>query len=187
MAALWPERCRGIVAVSGYLITNVAANQKPLAPAVEAAWWYQYYFATERGRLGYERNRREFNRLIWKEASPRWAFDDATFERSAAAFDNPDHVSIVIHNYRWRLGLASGESQYDKFELALSVRPTIAVPAITMASDFDGAGADGKGYRDRFSGKYAHRILRNIGHNVPQEAPRAFAKAIVDLDGFPRS
>jgi len=187
MAALWPERCRGIVAVSGYLITNVAANQKPLAPAVEAAWWYQYYFATERGRLGYERNRREFNRLIWKEASPRWAFDNATFERSAAAFDNSDHVSIVIHNYRWRLGLAPGESQYDKFELALSERPTIAVPAITIASDFDGAGADGKGYRDRFSGKYAHRILRRIGHNVPQEAPRAFAKAIVDLDGFPSS
>jgi pimeloyl-ACP methyl ester carboxylesterase len=186
MAALWPERCKGIVAVSGYLITNLAANEKPLPPSVESTWWYQYYFASERGRLGYAANRREFNRLIWKDASPQWNFDDATFQRSAAAFDNPDHVDVVIHNYRWRLGLAAGESQYDKLEIVLSARPSIKVPAITIASDFDGAAADGRRYRDKFSGKYAHRVLRNIGHNVPQEAPRPFARAIIDVDGYTR-
>jgi pimeloyl-ACP methyl ester carboxylesterase len=186
MAALWPERCKAIVAVSGYLITNIEANKKPLPPAAELGWWYQYYFATERGRVGYAANTREFNKLIWKNSSPKWAFDDATFDRTAASFDNPDHVAIVMHNYRWRLGLAKGEPQYDEWENKLFAGPAITVPAITIASDFDGPAADGKAYAKKFSGKYSHRILEGIGHNVPQEAPEAFAKAIVDLDGYSR-
>jgi pimeloyl-ACP methyl ester carboxylesterase len=186
MAALWPERCQAIVAVSGYLITNIEANQKPLPPAGEYAWWYQYYFATERGRLGYSANRHDFNKLIWKSASPKWNFDDATFDRTAASFDNPDHVPIVIHNYRWRLGLAKGEPQYDALEQKLAMRPPITVPAITIASDFDGPAADGKAYANKFSGKYAHRILKGIGHNVPQEAPADFAKAVLDVAGYSR-
>jgi len=170
--------------VSGYLIGSRKANEKPLPPEVEWGWWYQYYFSTERGRLGYSEYRREFNKLIWKNASPKWNFDDATFDRTAASFDNPDHVSIVIHNYRWRLGLAKGESRYDALEAKLAEGPVIAVPAITIASDFDGAAADGKAYAKKFSGKYSHRILPGIGHNVPQEAPEAFAKAVVEVDGY---
>lgn len=181
VAALWPERCRGLVAVSGYLITNLKANEQPLPPAGERGWWYQYYFSTERGRLGYEKYRRDFARLIWKSASPKWNFDDATFNRSAAAFDNPDHVDIVIHNYRWRLGLAKGDPRYDELERRLSDAPTISVPTITISSDFDGAAADGAAYAKKFSGKYAHRFLRDIGHNVPQEAPQAFAQAVLDV------
>ncbi|MFI2283658.1 alpha/beta fold hydrolase [Nocardia beijingensis] len=181
IAALWPQRCKAIVSVSGYLVTQIAANQQPLAPEAELGWWYQYYFATERGRLGYSRNRREFNRLIWRRASPQWNFDDATYERSAAAFDNPDHVDIVIHNYRWRLGLAPGEPRFDAWERQLD-GATITVPAITVSSDFDGAAKDGKGYRGKFAGKYEHRVLDGIGHNVPQEAPRPFAQAVIDAD-----
>jgi len=184
MAALWPERCKAIVAVSGYLITNLEANLKPLPPQAELGWWYQYYFATERGRLGYEENRREFNKLIWKSASPKWDFDDATYGRTAAAFENPDHVAIVVHNYRWRLSLANGEPRYGELEEKLFDTPAIAVPAITIASDFDGAAADGKSYARLFSGKYSHRVFNGIGHNVPQEAPEAFAKAVVDVDGY---
>jgi pimeloyl-ACP methyl ester carboxylesterase len=184
VAALWPERCRALVAVSGYLITNRERERQPLPPAAELGWWYQYYFSTERGRAGYEKSRRDFNRLIWKLASPRWAFDDATYERTAASFDNPDHVAIVVHNYRWRLGLARGEARYDALERRLSDAPAIAVPAITIASDFDGAMADGAAYARKFTGKYAHRILEGIGHNVPQEAPDAFARAVIDVDGF---
>ncbi|MFG3619311.1 alpha/beta fold hydrolase [Nocardia sp. NPDC047654] len=179
IAALWPQRCAAIVSVSGYLVTQLAAQQQPLAPEAELGWWYQYYFATERGRLGYSRNRHEFNKLIWRRASPRWNFDDATYDRSAASFDNPDHVDIVIHNYRWRLSLAPGESQYDAYEQRLT-GATISVPAITIASDFDGAARDGKPYRDKFVGKYQHRVLDGIGHNVPQEAPHPFAQAIID-------
>ncbi|MGZ3533261.1 MAG: alpha/beta fold hydrolase [Vulcanimicrobiaceae bacterium] len=182
MAALWPERCNGLVAVSGYLITNVMAQQQPLPPKAELGWWYQYYFATERGRLGYSENRNDFNKLIWTIVSPKWDFDDATFNRTAASFENPDHVSIVIHNYRWRLGLAKGDPKYDDLENRLFQGPVIAVPTITIASDFDGAAADGSSYRNKFSGKYSHRILKGIGHDVPQEAPQAFAKAIVDVD-----
>jgi pimeloyl-ACP methyl ester carboxylesterase len=182
MAALWPERCKAVVSVSGYLIANLTANQRPLPPRAELGWWYQYYFATERGRLGYSENRHDFNKLIWQLASPTWKFDDATFDRSAAAFDNPDHVSIVIHNYRWRLSLAEGESRYDALEHKLCARPVITVPTITIGSDFDGAAADGSAYAKQFSGKHAHRVLEGIGHNVPQEAPEAFAKAIVDVD-----
>ncbi|MEW1735338.1 alpha/beta hydrolase [Nocardia beijingensis] len=181
IAALWPQRCKAIVSVSGYLVTQIAANQQPLAPEAELGWWYQYYFATERGRLGYSRNRREFNKLIWRRASPQWNFDDATYERSAAAFDNPDHVDIVIHNYRWRLGLAPGEPEFDALERKLDAA-TVTVPAITVSSDFDGAAKDGKGYRDKFTGKYEHRVLDGIGHNVPQEAPRPFAQAVIDAD-----
>lgn len=181
IAALWPQRCKAIVSVSGYLVTQIAANQQPLAPEAELGWWYQYYFATERGRLGYSRNRREFNKLIWRRASPQWNFDDATYERSAAAFDNPDHVDIVIHNYRWRLGLAPGEPGFDAWERQLD-GATITVPAITVSSDFDGAAKDGKGYRGKFAGKYEHRVLDGIGHNVPQEAPRPFAQAVIDAD-----
>jgi len=184
IAALWPERCKGIVAVSGYLITNIKANQQPLPPTAEWGWWYQYYFSTERGQLGYSKYTYEFNKLIWKNVSPKWDFDDATYDRTAASFKNPDHVNIVIHNYRWRLGLAKGEPQYDELEQKLFEGPTITVPAITIASDFDGPAADGKSYANKFSGKYSHRILRGIGHNVPQEAPEALAKAVVDVAGY---
>ena len=184
MAALWPQRCKAIVAVSGYLITSLEANMKPLPPAAEYGWWYQYYFATERGRLGYSANRHDFDKLIWKIVSPKWDFDDATFDRTAASFDNPDHVDIVIHNYRWRLGLAKGEPQYDELEEKLFKGPVIAVPAITIASDFDGPAKEGKAYANKFSRKYSHRILDGIGHNVPQEAPEAFAKAVIDVDGY---
>ncbi len=155
-----------------------------MPPQVEYAWWYQYYFATERGRAGYDANRHDFAKLIWKIASPKWDFDDATFDRTAAAFDNPDHVSIVIHNYRWRLSLAQGDTQYDDLEKRLAEAPVIAVPAITLASDFDGAAADGTSYARQFSGKYSHRIFKGVGHNVPQEAPQAFAQAVVDVDGY---
>ena len=184
IAALWPERCKALVAVSGYLITNLKANLQPLPPAAELGWWYQYYFSTERGRLGYTKYRHDFNKLIWKSASPKWDFDDATFDRTAMSFDNPDHVSIVMHNYRWRLSLAKGEPRYDALEDKLSQGPLITVPAITIASDFDGGAADGKSYANKFSGKYSHRILDGIGHNVPQEAPDAFAKAVVEVDGY---
>ena len=184
MAALWPNRCKAIVAVSGYLITNLKANQQPLPPQAELGWWYQYYFATERGKIGYTQNRYEFNKLIWHSASPNWAFDDATFGRTAAAFNNPDHVSIVIHNYRWRLSLAGGEPRYEDLERKLSQGPVVSVPAITIASDFDGPAADGAAYAKKFSGKYSHRILKGIGHNVPQEAPQAFAQAVIDVDTY---
>ena len=181
LTALWPERCVGSVAVSGYLITNVEANRQPLPPAAEYGWWYQYYFATDRGQLGYDKNRHDFNKLIWQIMSPKWKFDDATYDRTAAAFDNPDHVAIAIHNYRWRLGLAKGEPKYDELEQKLFARPTIAVPTITIASDFDGPLADGKAYASMFSRRISHRILKGIGHNVPQEAPKAFAQAVIDV------
>jgi len=182
MAALWPERCKAIVSVSGYIVVNLTANQQPLPPQAELGWWYQYYFATDRGERGYTQYRHDFNKLIWKIASPKWAFDEATYERSAAAFDNPDHVRIVIHNYRWRLSLAKGESRYDDLEQKLFAAPAITVPAITIGSDFDGAGADGAAYAKKFAGKHAHRVLNGIGHNVPQEAPEAFARAVIDAD-----
>jgi pimeloyl-ACP methyl ester carboxylesterase len=183
MAALWPERCRGLVSVSGYLIGSPAANAAPLPPAAELAWWYQFYFATERGRAGYEKFRRDFARLIWRTASPRWQFDDATFARSAPAFDNPDHVAIVIHNYRWRIGLADGERQYDALERRLAMAPPIGVPAITMEGDANGAPhPEPAAYAGKFSGRYQHRLIRGgIGHNLPQEAPRAFAQAVIDV------
>ncbi|WP_176594661.1 alpha/beta hydrolase [Sphingobium sp. EM0848] len=183
VAALWPERVKGLVAVSGYLIGNQAAGKQPLAPEAELQWWYQFYFATERGRLGYERNSRDFNRLIWKLASPQWKFDDATFNRSAQAFDNPDHVAIVIHNYRWRLGLVDGERQYDAIEQRLAAAPAIGVPTITMEGDANGAPHPlPSAYRAKFTGKYEHRaITGGIGHNLPQEAPRDFAQAIIDI------
>jgi pimeloyl-ACP methyl ester carboxylesterase len=182
VGALWPERCTGLVCVSGYLIVDREANQEPLPPRAELGWWYQYYFATERGRRGYEKNRYEFNKLIWKLASPSWQFDDATYGRTASAFDNPDHVAIVIDNYRWRLSLTNGESRYDELEGTLARAPAIKVPTITIASDFDGAAADGAAYAKRFIGRHEHRVLKGIGHNVPQEAPAAFAQAIVDVD-----
>ncbi len=182
MAALWPERCKAIVAVSGYLITNVKAQQQPLPPKAELGWWYQYYFATDRGVIGYRENRDAFNRLIWTIVSPKWHFDDATFDRTAAAFANPDHVAIVIHNYRWRLGLAKGDPKYDDLEARLFAGPTIGVPTITIASDFDGPAANGSAYRNKFTGKYSHRILTGIGHNVPQEAPQAFAQAVIAVN-----
>jgi pimeloyl-ACP methyl ester carboxylesterase len=184
MAALWPERCKGLVSVSGYIIVNLSANQKPLPPKAELGWWYQYYFATERGRRGYSENMYEFNKLIWKLASPKWDFDDATFGRTAASFNNPDHVNLVIHNYRWRLSLAKGEPRYDELEQKLFARPVIGVPTITIGSDFDGATADGRSYAKQFSGKYSHRVLNGIGHNVPQEAPREFADAVIEVGGY---
>jgi len=184
MGALWPERVKALVSVSGYIVVNRTANQQPLPPAAEYGWWYQYYFSTDRGALGYTQNRYEFNKLIWKLASPKWDFDTATYDQTAESFDNPDHAAIVLHNYRWRLSLAEGEAKYDDLEKRLEVRPPVTVPAITIGSDFDGAAADGKGYAGKFTGKYAHRILNGIGHDVPQEDPRAFAQAIIDADGY---
>jgi pimeloyl-ACP methyl ester carboxylesterase len=186
IAALWPDRCRALVSVSGYLIGSQAAGQVPLQPQAELAWWYQFYFATDRGRAGYEKYRREFSKLIWQLASPKWAFDDATFARSAAAFDNPDHVAIVIHNYRWRLGLAAGEPQYEDLEQRLAAAPAIAVPAITMEGDANGAPhPEASAYAGQFTGKYQHRAIGGgVGHNLPQEAPHAFAQAIIDADRF---
>ena len=183
VAALWPERVKGLVAVSGYLIGSQAAGKQPLPPQAELQWWYQYYFATERGRLGYEKNRHDFNKLIWKIASPKWAFDDATYDRSAAAFDNPDHVAVVIHNYRWRLGIAEGEPRYDAIEAKLAAGPTISVPTITMEGDANGAPhPEPAAYRAKFTGKYEHRTIGGgIGHNLPQEAPKAFADAVIDV------
>ncbi|XSC47656.1 alpha/beta fold hydrolase [Bradyrhizobium sp. RDT10] len=183
MAALWPQRVSAMVSVSGYLIGNQQAGKMPLSPKAEHEWWYQYYFATERGRIGYENNRREFAKLIWKLASPKWNFDDATFERSAQALDNPDHVAIVIHNYRWRLGLAEGEQSYDALEAQLAKAPTISVPTITMESDANGAPhPDPAAYAKKFTGRYEHRhIPGGVGHNLPQEAPHAFAQAILDV------
>jgi pimeloyl-ACP methyl ester carboxylesterase len=171
------------VSVSGYLITSTKPKPKSLPPSSEDTWWYEYYFSVERGVLGYRENTSAFNKLVWQIGSPEWSFDDATYDRTAASFNNPDHVDIVIHNYRWRLSQAEGEPKYDPLEQKLFARPVIDVPTITMASDFDGPGADGKAYRHKFSGKYSHRILKGIGHNVPQEAPQAFAQAIVDVDG----
>ncbi len=181
VAALWPERCAGLVSVSGYLIGSQHANEAPLPPKAELSWWYQFYFATERGRIGYDHNRHDFNKLIWQTASPQWHFDDATYERSARAFDNPDHVAIVIHNYRWRLGLAQGEPHYDAFEDKLAAIPAISVPTITMEGDANGAPhPKPEDYGARFTGRYEHRLTSGgIGHNLPQEAPAAFAAAVL--------
>jgi pimeloyl-ACP methyl ester carboxylesterase len=186
IAALWPERCKAQVSVSGYLIGSQESGKMPLPPKAELEWWYQYYFATERGRAGYEKYRHDFAMLIWQLASPKWDFDEATFERSAAAFENPDHVSIVIHNYRWRLGLAEGEPNYDDLEKRLAEGPVISVPTITLEGDANGAPhPDSGAYAKKFSGKYAHRIIQGgVGHNLPQEAPQAFAKAVVDVGGY---
>lgn len=184
LAALWPERVKAMVSVSGYLIGSQELNRMPLPPKAELQWWYQYYFATERGRAGYEKYRRDFAKLIWELASPKWNFDEATFNRSAAAFDNPDHVAIAIHNYRWRLGLAEGEARYDALEKRLAAFPVISVPTITLEGDANGAPhPDPAAYAKKFSGKYEHRLISGgIGHNLPQEAPRAFAQAVVDID-----
>jgi pimeloyl-ACP methyl ester carboxylesterase len=183
MAALWPERCKAMVSVSGYLIGSQAANQKPLPPAGEQQWWYQYYFATERGKAGYQANTAAFNKLIWQTASPKWQFSDETYARSATAFDNPDHVDVVIHNYRWRLGLVDGQRKYDKYEKALAAFPVISVPTITMEGDSNGAPhPDPAMYAKKFSGRYEHRLLTGgVGHNLPQEAPLEFSKAIIDI------
>jgi pimeloyl-ACP methyl ester carboxylesterase len=183
VAALWPERCRGLVSVSGYLIGSQHAGKLPLPPEAELQWWYQYYFATERGRSGYETYRHDFNKLIWRLASPKWRFDDSTFDRSAASFDNPDHVAIVIHNYRWRLGLAEGEAEYDELEQQLASGPVITVPTITLEGDANGAPhPDPAAYAAKFAGSYSHRTIEGgVGHNLPQEAPEAFAQAVVDV------
>jgi len=186
VAALWPERCKALVSVSGYLIGSQEAGKRPLPPSAELQWWYQYYFATNRGQLGYSENRHDFNKLIWKLASPHWNFTDAAFDRTAASFHNPDHVGIVIHNYRWRLDLAKGESKYDELEKRLAKGPVITVPTITLEGDANGAPhPDANSYAKKFSGKYTHRVVTGgVGHNLPQEAPQAFAKAVVDVDGF---
>jgi len=183
VAALWPERCTALVSVSGYLIGSVKANGAPLPPDAELAWWYQFYFATERGVAGYDKYRKQFARLIWQLASPKWRFDEATFNRSAAAFDNPDHVRIVIHNYRWRLGLAEGEPKYDELEQRLAAAPVVTVPTITLEGDANGAPhPDASAYAKKFTGWYRHRVISGgIGHNLPQEAPQAFAQAVVDV------
>lgn len=184
IGALWPQRCKAMVSVSGYLIGSQASGKTPLPPKAELQWWYQFYFATDRGKEGYDKYRHDFAKLIWQLASPKWNFDDATFDRSAAAFDNPDHVAIAIHNYRWRLGLAQGEAKYDEYEQKLAAAPVITVPTITMEGDANGAPhPDPSAYAKRFTGRYAHRdIAGGIGHNLPQEAPEAFAKAMIDVD-----
>jgi len=189
IAAIFPERCKGLVSVSGYLIGSQQAGQVPLPPPAELQWWYQYYFATERGRAGYERYRRDFAKLIWQIASPKWNFDEATFERSAASFDNPDHVSIVIHNYRWRLGLAEGEAKYDELEQRLATAPNISMPTITLEGDANGAPhPKASAYAGKFSGRYEHRLITGgVGHNLPQEAPGDFAQAIIDVDAYSSS
>ncbi|MBB5610633.1 MULTISPECIES: alpha/beta fold hydrolase [unclassified Janthinobacterium] len=186
IAALWPQRCKAMVSVNGYLINNLERNQLPLAPTVEHGWWYQFYFATERGQAGYEKYRREFAKLIWKVNSPSWQFDDATFERSAASFDNPDYVSIVIHNYRWRLSVAKGDPKYDALEQRLAAGPVIGVPTITIDGDADGVApaSDGTAYASKLSGKRTHRVLKGVGHNLPQEAPHEFARAVVEVDSY---
>jgi len=186
VGALWPERCRGHVPVSGYLIGSQMAGQLPLPPESELQWWYQFYFATERGRAGYDRYRGDFGKLIWRTASPKWNVDDATYERTAASFDNPDHVDIVIHNYRWRLGLAEGEAQYDHLETQLAEGPLITVPTITLEGDANGAPhPEPSSYAGKFSGRYSHRTIEGgIGHNLPQEAPEAFAEAVIDVDAY---
>ena len=186
VAALWPERCKALVSVSGYLIGSQESGKMPLLPKNELEWWYQYYFATERGRAGYEKYTHDFAKLIWQIASPKWKFDDPTFERTAVSFNNPDHVSIVIHNYRWRLGLAEGEPKYDELEERLAEFPVITVPTITLQGDADGAPRpDPSSYSKKFVGKYSHRPIQGgIGHNLPQEAPQAFAKAVIDIDGY---
>lgn len=184
MAVLWPERTRAIVSVGGYLIVNLPANAGPMPSPGEYGWWYEYHFATERGRLWYSENTREFNRRIWRIASPKWRFSDATFDLTAMAFNNPDHVAVVIHNYRWRQGLVDGERRYGTFEETLSRQPAITVPAITIGSDFDRAAADGTPYRAKFLGAYAHKILPGVGHNVPQEAPDTFADAVTEVDTY---
>ncbi|MEU7654209.1 alpha/beta hydrolase [Micromonospora taraxaci] len=183
VAALWPERCQGLVSVSGYLIAGQESGRAPLPPKAELAWWYQYYFATERGREGYNKNRRDFNKLIWHTASPQWTFDDATFDRSAAAFDNPDHVDIVVHNYRWRLALADGEPQYDEVEKRLAAQPKITVPSISLEGDANGAPhVEPSVYAKQFTGRYEHRTIGGgVGHNLPQEAPQAFADAVLEV------
>jgi pimeloyl-ACP methyl ester carboxylesterase len=186
IAALWPERTKALVSVSGYLIGNQDAGKIPLPPTSELQWWYMYYFATERGRAGYEKYRYDFNELIWHIASPKWKFDNAIFERTAASFNNPDHVAIVIHNYRWRLGLAGGEPKYDNLEMQLAKGPNITVPTITLEGDANGAPHPPEGsYSKKFSGKYVHKTLTGgIGHNLPQEAPKAFADSIIEVDSY---
>lgn len=186
VAALSPERCSGLVSVSGYLIGNQESGKLPLPPEAELQWWYQYYFATERGRAGYDKYRREFAKLIWRTASPKWHFDDATFDRSAGSFENPDHVEIVIHNYRWRLGLAEGEAEYDELEKRLASAPRISVPTITLEGDANGAPHPApSSYADKFSGPYSHRTIEGgIGHNLPQEAPQAFADAVMEVHNY---
>ncbi len=182
VAALWPERCTALVSVSGYLLVNREANRRPLPPHAELSWWYQYYLATERGRIGYDKYRSDFARLIWQQASPQWRFDDATFLRSAAALENPDHVAIAVHNYRWRIGAAEGDARYDAIEARIAAAPTIGVPAITLEGDANGAPhPDPASYARKFTGRYAHRLIGGgIGHNLPQEAPEAFAMAVID-------
>jgi pimeloyl-ACP methyl ester carboxylesterase len=186
VAAVWPERCKALVSVSGYLIGNRESGKQPLTPEAEFKWWYQYYFATERGRSGYDGYRRDFAKLIWRLASPKWDFSDETLDVTAASFDNPDHVAIVVHNYRWRLGLAEGEPAYDALERQLAMAPTIGIPTITLEGDANGAPhPEAAAYRKKFAGKYRHRTLTGgIGHNPPQEAPHAFADAIMEADAY---
>ena len=186
IAALWPQRCKAMVSVNGYLINNLERNKIPLPPKVEHGWWYQFYFATDRGQAGYEKYWREFAKLIWKVNSPTWLFDDATFQRSAASFDNPDYVRIVIHNYRWRLSLAKGDPKYDALEQRLAAGPVIGVPTITIDGDADGVApaSDGTAYASKFSGKRTHRIFKGVGHNLPQEAPQEFARAVIEVDSY---
>lgn len=188
IAALWPERCKAMVSVNGYLINNLERNKQPLPPKAELGWWYQYYFATDRGKLGYTANWYDFNKLIWKNVSPQWNFDDATYNVSAASFKNPDYVAIVLHNYRWRLSIEPGEAQYDDIENRLAAAPSISVPSVTLDGDADGVvpASDGSAFARRFTGKHVHHIIKGAGHNLPQEAPEAFSRAIIEANSYAR-
>jgi pimeloyl-ACP methyl ester carboxylesterase len=182
-AALWPDRCIGLVSVNSYLIQNIAKAMMPAKPEQEVALWYQYYFQLERGRAGLAANRREIARILWEQWSPDWDFDDATFDRSAAAHDNPDYVDVVIHSYRHRFGLAAGDPRYADLQRRLAPLPPITVPAVTLDGDADGVlpASDGRASAAKFTGRRVHRVVPGVGHNVPQEAPEAFAAAVMEL------
>lgn len=184
VAALWPERVKSLVSVSGYLISSQAIGKQPLPPKAEVQWWYQFYFATPRGAEGYAKNTHDFARLIWSQASPDWKFSDATFNASAKSLDNPDHVAVTLSNYRWRLGLEKGEQKYDAYEQKLATLPNITVPTITIEGGNNGAPHPvPTAYAGKFTGKYEHRTFgATVGHNPPQEDPQDFVKAVVDAD-----
>jgi pimeloyl-ACP methyl ester carboxylesterase len=185
VAALWPERVRGLVTGNGYNIQNIAAAVKPVAPAQEHRFWYQYYFHTERGRAGLEQNRRALCRYIWQIWSPDWTFDDATYEKSAASFDNPDFVAVTVQSYRHRFGYAAGDPALEPIEQRLATQPTITVPAIVLHGASSGIQppAGSEAHARLFAGPYQRRVLPKIGHNLPQEAPLAMADAVLELAG----
>jgi len=184
-AALWPERCAGLVSVNGYLIQDIAKALLPAAPDREVAFWYQWYFQTERGRAGLAANRRAITKILWQQWSPNWRFDEATLERTSLAHDNPDFVDVVIHSYRQRYGLAASDPRYADIQRRLDALPPIKVPSITLDGDADGVipATDGRAGAAKFAGPRTHRVIPRAGHNLPQEEPEAFAAAVMELVG----